>query len=245
MAVRIIPARQPETMGTSALKPKLRVAAYCRVSTDENQETSYEAQVAHYTDYIINHEGWELAGIFADEAISGTGTAKREQFLAMIAACENGDIDLVITKSVSRWARNTLDSLQNIRKLKTLGIPVIFEKENCNTMESSGELMITLLSSLAQQESESISKNVRIGLQYGFQRGKPMLNHTTFLGYTKERGDTELSIVPEEADTVRQIFRDFLEGYSIGEIKDMLEKTGVFTIYGGYNICIMSDEVTE
>ena len=232
MAVRIIPARQPETMGTSALKPKLRVAAYCRVSTDENQETSYEAQVAHYTDYIINHEGWELAGIFADEAISGTGTAKREQFLAMIAACENGDIDLVITKSVSRWARNTLDSLQNIRKLKTLGIPVIFEKENCNTMESSGELMITLLSSLAQQESESISKNVRIGLQYGFQRGKPMLNHTTFLGYTKERGDTELSIVPEEADTVRQIFRDFLEGYSIGEIKDMLEKTGVKTPAG-------------
>ena len=232
MAVRIIPARQPETMGTSALKPKLRVAAYCRVSTDENQETSYEAQVAHYTDYITNHEGWELAGIFADEAISGTGTAKREQFLAMIAACENGDIDLVITKSVSRWARNTLDSLQNIRKLKALGIPVIFEKENCNTMESSGELMITLLSSLAQQESESISKNVRIGLQYGFQRGKPMLNHTTFLGYTKERGDTELSIVPEEADTVRQIFRDFLEGYSIGEIKDMLEKTGVKTPAG-------------
>lgn len=227
MAVRIIPARQPDTIGTSVLKPKLRVAAYCRVSTDENQETSYEAQVAHYTDYITNHDGWELAGIFADEAISGTGTAKREQFLAMIAACENHEIDLVITKSVSRWARNTLDSLQNIRKLKALGIPVIFEKENCNTMESSGELMITLLSSLAQQESESISKNVRIGLQYGFQRGKPMLNHTTFLGYTKERGDTELSIVPEEADTVRQIFRDFLEGYSIGEIKDMLESAGI------------------
>ncbi len=227
MAVRIIPARQPDTIGTSALKPKLRVAAYCRVSTDENQETSYEAQVVHYTDYIMNHEGWELGGIFADEAISGTGTAKREQFLAMIKACENHEIDLVITKSVSRWARNTLDSLQNIRKLKALGIPVIFEKENCNTMESSGELMITLLSSLAQQESESISKNVRIGLQYGFQRGKPMLNHTTFLGYTKERGDIELSIVPEEADTVRQIFRDFLEGYSIGEIKEMLETAGV------------------
>ena len=227
MAVRIIPARQPDTIGTSALKPKLRVAAYCRVSTDENQETSYEAQVAHYTDYITNHDGWELAGIFADEAISGTGTAKREQFLAMIAACENPEIDLVITKSESRWARNTLDSLQNIRKLKALGIPVIFEKENCNTMESSGELMITLLSSLAQQESESISKNVRIGLQYGFQRGKPMLNHTTFLGYTKEKGDTELSIVPAEADIVRQIFRDFLEGYSIGEIKDMLESAGI------------------
>ena len=232
MAVRIIPARQPETRGTAALKPKLRVAAYCRVSTDENQETSYEAQVAHYTDYITNHEGWQLANVYADEGISGTGTAKREQFLAMIAACEAGEIDMVITKSISRWARNTLDSLQNIRKLKALGIPVIFEKENCNTMESSGELLITLLSSLAQQESESISKNVRIGLQYGFQRGKPMLNHTTFLGYTKERGDKALTIVPEEAETVRRIFRDFLEGYSIGEIKEMLESEGVKTPTG-------------
>ena len=234
MPVRIIPARQPEVRGTAALQPRLRVCAYCRVSTDnEDQETSYEAQVAHYTDYISNHDGWELAGIFADEGISGTSTAKREQFNRMIAACEAGEVDMVITKSISRWARNTLDSIQNIRKLKALGIPVLFEKENCNTMESSGELLLTILSSLAQQESQSISQNVRIGRQYGFQRGKPMLTHTTFLGYTKQRGDKELTIVPEEAETVRRIFRDFLEGYTIGEIKEMLEKDGVKTGPGG------------
>ena len=230
MPVRIIPVRQPEVRGTAALLPRLRVCAYCRVSTDnEDQETSYEAQVAHYTDYITKHDGWELVGIFADEGISGTSIAKREQFNRMIAACEAGEVDMVITKSISRWARNTIDSIQNIRKLKALGIPVLFEKENCNTMESSGELLLTILSSLAQQESQSISQNVRIGLQYGFQRGKPMLTHTTFLGYTKERGDKELTIVPEEAEIVRRIFRDYLEGYTFGEIKEMLEKDGVKT----------------
>ena len=228
MSIRIIPATRPEHRTPSPLQPKLRVCAYCRVSTDgEDQETSYEGQVNHYTDYISNHEGWELAGIFADEGLSGTSTAKREQFNAMIAACEAGRVDLVITKSISRWARNTLDSLQNIRKLRALGIPVIFEKENCNTMESSGELLITILSSLAQQESQSISQNVRIGLQYGFQQGKPMLTHTTFMGYTKNRGDMALTIVPEEAQIVRRIYRDFLEGYTPGEIAEALEREGV------------------
>ena len=129
MAVRIIPAQQVFPRAAQQQQKLLRVAAYCRVSTDgEDQETSYEAQVTHYTDYISNHEGWELAGVFADEGISGTSTAKREQFNKMIEACENGEVDMVITKSISRWARNTLDSLNYIRKLKALGIRVVFEK---------------------------------------------------------------------------------------------------------------------
>ena len=234
MAVRIIPAQQVARRNGVETQKKLRVAAYCRVSTDgEDQETSYEAQVTHYTDYISNHEGWELAGVFADEGISGTSTAKREQFNKMIEACENGEVDMVITKSISRWARNTLDSLNYIRKLKALGIGVVFEKENIDTLGASGELLITIMSSLAQQESQSISQNVRLGIQYSFQQGRPMLCHTRFLGYTKNRGDKALTIVPEEAEIVRSIFRDYLEGYSIGEIVKKLENRGIKAPGGG------------
>lgn len=140
MAVRIIPAQQRHaSTGAQTESRVLRVAAYARVSTDnEEQETSYEAQVTHYTDYINNHDGWTLAGVFADEGISGTSTAKREQFNKLIEACENGEVDMVITKSISRWARNTLDSLNYIRKLKTLGIPVMFEKEGSTPWEHPG-----------------------------------------------------------------------------------------------------------
>ena len=146
MAVRIIPAQQVFPRAAQQQQKLLRVAAYCRVSTDgADQETSYDAQVTHYTDYIENHGGWALAGIFADEGISGTSTAKREQFNKMIEACEAGLVDMVITKSISRWARNTLDSLNYIRKLKALGIAVIFEKEGINTLGTSGELLILIL----------------------------------------------------------------------------------------------------
>ena len=158
--VMVIPAkRQVGNTVKQSEQKKLRVAAYCRVSTDsEEQETSYEAQVTHYTEYIQKNPDWELAGIYADEGISGTSTKHREQFNRMIADCEAGRINMVITKSISRWARNTIDSLKNIRKLKDLGIPVLFEKENINTMDAKGEVLITIMSSLAQQESESISK---------------------------------------------------------------------------------------
>ncbi len=231
MAVRIIPAQQMfQGTGPNQEKRQLRVAAYARVSTElEDQESSYEAQVNHYTEYITNHDGWVLAGVFADEGISGTSTAKREQFNRLIKSCEKGEVDMVITKSISRWARNTLDSLNYIRKLKDLGIAIVFEKEGINTMRASGELLITIMSSLAQQESQSISQNVRMGLQYGFQQGKPMLAHTRFLGYTKNRGDKALTIVPEEADIVRNIFRDFLEGFSFGEIVKKLMDSGIPT----------------
>lgn len=233
MAVRIISAQR--TQQTSAAQPSiLRVAAYARVSTDhEEQETSYEAQVNHYTNYISNHVGWTLVAVYADEGITGTSTAKREQFNQMIRDCEDGKIDMVITKSISRWARNTLDSLSYIRKLKALGIPVIFEKENINTMGSSGELLLTIMSSLAQQESQSISQNVRMGIQYSFQQGKPMLCHSRFLGYTKNPGKTALTIVPEEAEHVRRIFRLFLEGYGTGEIAREMERLGIKSPGGG------------
>jgi site-specific DNA recombinase len=234
MAVRIIPAQQVGRRTGAQEQKILRVAAYARVSTDEEaQETSYEAQVQHYTDYINNHEGWELAGVFADEGISGTSTAKREQFNKMTEACEAGLVDMVITKSISRWARNTLDSLNYIRKLKALGIRVIFDKENIDTMGSSGELLITIMSSLAQQESQSISQNVRMGMQYGFQQGKPMLCHTRFMGYTKKHGDKVLTIVPEETDIVRLIYRMFLEGFSVGEIAMELQEKGIKSPCGG------------
>ena len=210
----------------------LRVAAYCRVSTDlEEQESSYEAQVSHYNEMIRKNPDWELADIYADEGLSGTTTEKRDNFNRMIQDCEAHKIDMVITKSISRFARNTLDCLQYIRKLKALNIPILFEKENINTMGTSGELLITIMASLAQQESQSISQNVRMGIQYNFQRGKPMLNHNRFLGYTKKKGGN-LVIVPEEADVVRGIFRDFLEGLSFGEIISGLEDQGVLTPSG-------------
>ena len=233
MAVRVIPARQNQkTNEGSRIPAKLRVAAYCRVSTDlEEQESSYEAQVSHYNEMIRKNPDWELADIYADEGLSGTTTEKRENFNRMIQDCEAHKIDMVITKSISRFARNTLDCLQYIRKLKALNIPILFEKENINTMGTSGELLITIMASLAQQESQSISQNVRMGIQYNFQRGKPMLNHNRFLGYTKKKGGN-LVIVPEEADVVRGIFRDFLEGLSFGEIISGLEDQGVLTPSG-------------
>ena len=234
MAVRVIPAAPAGAAPAQQTRlreerPKLRVAAYCRVSTElEEQESSYEAQVTHYTNFINGNAGWALAGIYADEGISGTGTKKREQFKKMIKDCEADKIDMVITKSISRFARNTLDCLKYIRQLKDLNIPILFEKENINTLDAKGELLITIMASIAQQESQSISQNVRMGIQYRFQQGRPMVQHNWFLGYTKERNG-DLQIVPEEADVVRRIFRDFLEGLSFGEIIQRLEEDGIKT----------------
>jgi predicted site-specific integrase-resolvase len=158
--VMLIPARRQ--VGNNARKqeeekPKLRVAAYCRVSTDsDEQATSYEAQVEHYTEYIQKNPDWEFAGIYADDGISGTNTKKREEFNHMIDDCKAGNIDMVITKSISRFARNTLDCLKYIRQLKDMNIPVLFEKESINTMDAKGEVLITIMASLAQQESQSL-----------------------------------------------------------------------------------------
>jgi len=233
MAVRVIRARNTDPVVTAS--PSLiRAAAYCRVSTDsEEQETSYDAQVSHYTSFIQSHPGWELAGIFADEGLSGTQAKTRPQFNAMIEACENGDVNLVITKSISRFARNTLDALNYIRKLKALNIPIIFEKEAVNTLEASGELMVTILASIAQQESASISQNVRMGINFGFQEGRGRVNFSSFLGYRRGDKPGTYEIVPAEADVVRRIYRAFLEGYSPKMIADGLMEDAICTPSGG------------
>src|SRR5574344_1046567 len=163
--ITVIPARR--RVGNTVnkeVKPKLKVAAYCRVSTDsDEQATSYEAQVEHYTAFIKQNSEWEFAGIFADDGISGTNTKKREEFNRMIGECMAGNIDLIVTKSISRFARNTLDCLKYIRQLKEKNIPVFFEKEAINTMDAKGEVLITIMASLAQQESQSLSQNVKLG----------------------------------------------------------------------------------
>jgi DNA invertase Pin-like site-specific DNA recombinase len=231
--VRVIPAVQARVGGTAKDETqKLRVAAYCRVSTDnEEQATSYEAQIEHYTSYINGNPEWTLAGIFADEGISGTNTKKRADFNRMIEQCLAGKIDMVITKSISRFARNTLDCLKFIRLLKDKGIPVYFEKENINTMDSKGEIMLTIMASLAQQESQSLSQNVKLGIQYRFQQGEVQVNHNRFLGYTKDESK-RLVIEPKEAEVVRRIFREYLEGASMLQIGRGLEADGILTAAG-------------
>ena len=226
--VTVIPARRRVgSQRTAAQVQKTRVAAYCRVSTDsEEQETSYEAQVSHYTEYIQRKPEWQMVEVYADDGISGTNTAKREEFNRMIADCEAGKIDLILTKSISRFSRNTLDCLKYTRKLKALNIAVFFEKENINTLDSKGEVLLTIMASLAQQESESLSANVRMGIQYRNQQGKVQINHNWFLGYTKD-ADGNLVIDPEQAEIVRRIYREYLEGASFLQIKRSLEADGI------------------
>ena len=231
--ITVIPARK--RVGSTAAKEKvkkLRVAAYCRVSTEtEEQNSSYEVQVAHYTEFIKKNAEWEFAGIFADDGISGTNTKKREEFNRMIDECMEGNIDLVITKSISRFARNTLDCLKYIRQLKDKNIAVFFEKENINTMDAKGEVLLTIMASLAQQESQSLSQNVKLGLQYRYQQGKVQVNHNRFMGYTKDE-EGNLIIVPEEADIIKRIYREYLEGKSLAGIGRDLEKDGILTAAG-------------
>lgn len=205
----------------------MRVAAYCRVSTDqEDQLHSFEAQVEYYTKYINEHANYEMAGIYADEGISGTNTKKRQQFRKMIADCEAGKIDLVITKSISRFARNTQDCLMYSRKLKNLNIGIIFEKEHINTLDSTGELLFTILSSLAQDESRNISENCKWGIRTKFKNGELHLNTYKFLGYDKDENG-KLIINEEQAATVRRIYNEFLWGMNPAQIAKGLEDEGV------------------
>ncbi|HIG0359631.1 TPA: recombinase family protein [Clostridium sporogenes] len=232
-SITVIPARKRvRNTVNKEVKPKLRVAAYCRVSTDsDEQATSYDAQVEHYTNFIQKNEEWEFAGIFADDGISGTNTKKREEFNRMIAECMEGHIDMIITKSISRFARNTLDCLRYIRQLKEKNIPVFFEKENINTMDSKGEVLLTIMASLAQQESESLSKNVKMGMQFRFQKGEVHVNHNRFMGYTKDE-DGHLIIEPAEAEIVKRIYREYLQGASLKQIGDGLMDDGILTAAG-------------
>ena len=219
--VKIIPAAAKPIERTNKYK-QLRVAAYCRVSTEqEEQQNSYHVQIEYYTDLINRKKGWTLAGIFADEGISGTQAKKRPEFLKMIRMCKKQKIDLVITKSISRFARNTVDCLEYVRQLKDLGIGVIFEKENIDTLTMTSEFMIALHGSFAQAESESISKNVSWGKQKAFAEGKVTFQYKHLLGY-KKGDDGKPEIVPEEAETVRMIYDLFLDGYSMTDIAKRL-----------------------
>jgi DNA invertase Pin-like site-specific DNA recombinase len=226
--VRIIPAtiRQNSANGIH-LNAKRRTAAYARVSTDsEEQLTSYEAQVDYYTKYIKERADWEFVRVYTDEGISATNTKKRDGFKQMIADALDGKIDLIITKSVSRFARNTVDSLVTVRQLKEKGVEVYFEKENIYTLDSKGELLITIMSSLAQEESRSISENVTWGQRKRMADGKVSLPYGQFLGY--EKGEDGLpKIVESEAEIVRMIFRLFIEGKTPSAIAKHLASQGI------------------
>lgn len=231
--VTIIPAKPMQELKGLEASAKLRVCAYARVSTDnEEQLSSYQAQVEHYTSYIQNNPAWEFVEIFSDEGISGTNTKKREGFNRMIDECMAGKIDMVITKSISRFARNTLDTLKYVRQLKEKGIAIFFEKEQVNTLDSKGEFLITLLGSLAQEESSNLSQITKMGISYRFQEGKVLVNHNKFLGYSKNENG-ELVIVPEEAEVVRRIYREFLEVKSPYKIAANLQRDGIITGAGG------------
>ena len=228
----------PATLDQHTAKPlnsksNKRVAGYARVSTDnEDQANSYEAQVDYYTEYIQNRNDWEFVQVYTDDGISGTSTAKRAGFNNMIADALAGKIDLIVTKSVSRFARNTVDSLTTIRNLKDHGIEVYFEKENIWTFESSGELLLTIMSSISQEESRSISLNVTWGLRKGMQDGKVFVPYSTFLGYDKGE-DGNLVVNQEQAQVVRKIFAYFIQGLSSMRIARKLTEEKVPTIKGG------------
>ena len=224
--ITVIPAKVNRTNLSENLQKK-RVAAYCRVSTDQDEQlSSFEAQVSYYTSYINSKQEYELTNIYADEGISGTSTKKREQFNKMIEDCKAGHIDLIITKSISRFARNTLDCLQYVRLLKDLGVEVMFEKENIWTLDSKGEVLLSILSSLAQDESRSISENSTWGIRRRFEQGKLQINHVKFLGYDKDK-DGNLIINPKQAKVVRRIFTEFLNGKGANRIARDLELGGV------------------
>jgi DNA invertase Pin-like site-specific DNA recombinase len=216
-----LPAKDPADIQTR--RKQLRVAAYCRVSTSlEAQQNSYEAQKEYYTNKILSNPDWTLAGIFADKGITGTSVEKRAGFQRMIRWCQQGKIDLILTKSISRFARNTLDCLHYVRLLQQLNIPIIFESEGIDSSQMSNELILTLMGATSQAESEAISSRVKWGVRASFKEGNVRYSYKSWLGYRKgENGEPE--IIPEEAVIVRQIFTAYLDGKSLRDIKALLE----------------------
>ena len=221
--VKVIPAMTKEELSQRKYK-QTRVAAYCRVSTDhEEQANSYKVQIDYYTNLINSNPEWSMAGIYADEGISGTQTKNRKEFNKMIRKCRQKKIDLVLCKSISRFARNTVDCLEYIRELRLLGIGVIFEKENINTLAMNSEFIISLYGSFAQAESESISKNVSWGIEKSFKEGKVKYVMDKTLGYRMGE-DGKPYIIEEEAEIVRRIYRMFLDGLSMQRIADIMQE---------------------
>ncbi|WP_312102890.1 recombinase family protein [Pygmaiobacter massiliensis] len=206
---------------------QMRVASYSRVSTDfEEQLTSFHAQKSYYTDLIMRTPQWTLAGTYADEGISGASAEKRPDFMKMIRHCKKGKIDLIITKSISRFARNTLDSIGYVRKLKAMGVGVIFEKENINTLEENSEVVLTILASLAQEELNSLSLNVKMGKRMAMQEGKVFFQYEKCYAY-KKGTDGQPEVIPEEAGIIKRIYTAYLAGESIGAIAKALYADGI------------------
>ena len=229
--VIIIPAK-PEAVQTAAVAKQLRVAAYCRVSTEEEEQlSSYEAQCEYYTDKIMSNKEWTMAGIFADEGITGTSTKKRTEFLRMIRLCKQKKIDMILTKSIQRFARNTLDCINYTRILRDLGISVFFEKENLDSLPPESEFMITMYGALAQSESESISGNIRRGRQMHAKVGTLKVPCHRLYGYKKD-ADGKFYIIPEQAEVVQEIYERYKDGASLRDLKDWLEGNHIKTVLG-------------
>ena len=229
--VIMIPPKE-ETPQDQEHKRSLRVAAYCRVSTDNDEQlSSYENQRAYYTDKIMRESDWTMVDVFADEGKTGTSTCARKDFLRMIRQCRQGKIDMILTKSVSRFARNTVDTLKYTRELRNLGIPVIFEEQNINSIHPESEFLITIHGAFAQSESENTSSRVTWGKRQAMRSGNVTLQYKWLLGY--ERGpDGKTVIVPDQAETVRFIYRRYLAGDSLRTIKAALEEKGCLTATG-------------
>ena len=223
--VIIIPAKE-ESPQDQEKKKNLRVAAYCRVSTKKDEQLgSYENQKAYYTEKIMANPNWTMADIFADEGITGTSVCKRKDFLRMIRQCRKGKIDMILAKSVSRFARNTVDTLSYTRELRSMGIPVIFEEQNINSIYPESEFLITIHGAFAQSESEGISSRVKWGKHQAMRTGKANIQYKTLLGYEKGP-DGEMVVNAEQAETVRKIYELYLSGQTLRNIKETLETGG-------------------
>jgi len=218
--------RRRDTIGKGLTLERQRVAAYVRVSTDgEEQLQSFQSQMEYYTDKISKNKDWAFVGIYSDEAITGTKTAKREGFLNMIDDCMNGLVDVVLTKSISRFSRNLVDTLQYVRMLKDKGVAIIFEKENINTLSMESEMALALLSTLAQNEVESLSANVKMGIKMKMKRGE-LMGFNGCLGYNYHQEDKSISINDEEAEIVRWVFERYNQGYGAYTIAKDLVRLG-------------------
>lgn len=205
---------------------KLRVATYCRISTNhEEQESSLETQISYYGKLIAGHEDWELVKIY-DECASGTQLKKRPEFMQMINACKQGKIDLILTKSISRFGRNMLDTLRTLYELFNLGVKVYFEKENLNNFDKEMRTMMGIYAGFAQEESKNMSDNIKWGIRERMREGKVCLNCTRFLGYDKDENG-RLVVVESEAVIVRKIFELYLKGFGVRRIKKFLEENGI------------------
>lgn len=233
MSVRNVEVLQATKTAPSSLRrsgiqvDRIRVAAYCRVSTDGDEQLgSFASQKAYYEEKILQNKDWVMAGIFADEAITGTKVDKREGFQEMIRKCQKGEIDLILTKSISRFSRNTQDTIKYVRMLRDKNIAIYFEKENINTLAMQGEMLLTILSSLAQSEVESLSENVKMGLKMKMKRGE-LIGFNGCFGYDYDKESKSISVNEKEAETVRMIFDLYLQGYGTSTIAKRLMELGI------------------